>query len=66
MTLAHELGHWICGDAYDGSTGDDHEKMINAFAIHFLAPRAGVQKYGTSTTSGVFAIVPWRWDQYSG
>ncbi|QRZ05781.1 XRE family transcriptional regulator [Mycolicibacterium austroafricanum] len=44
MTLAHELGHWICGDAYDGSTGDDHEKMINAFAIHFLAPRAGVQK----------------------
>lgn len=44
MTLAHELGHWVCGDAYDGSPGDDHEKMINAFAIHFLAPRAGVQK----------------------
>lgn len=44
MTLAHELGHWVCGDAYDGSPGDDHEKMINAFAIHFLAPRAGVVK----------------------
>src|SRR5262249_23298314 len=24
--------------------GDDHEKMINSFAIHFLAPRAGVGK----------------------
>ena len=44
MTLAHELGHWLCGDAYDGSPGDDHEKMIMSFAIHFLAPRAGVVK----------------------
>jgi hypothetical protein len=44
MTLAHELGHWLCGDAYDCAVGDDHEKMINSFAIHFLAPRAGVGK----------------------
>lgn len=44
MTLTHELGHWVCGDAYDGSPGDNHERMINAFAIHFLAPRAGVKK----------------------
>jgi Zn-dependent peptidase ImmA (M78 family) len=42
MTLAHELGHWLCGDAYDSAAGDDSEKMINSFAIHFLAPRSGV------------------------
>lgn len=44
MTLAHELGHWVCGDAYDAFVGEGHEKMINSFAIHFLAPRAGVVK----------------------
>lgn len=44
MTLAHELGHWLCGDAYDCAVGEDHEKMISSFAIHFLAPRAGVVK----------------------
>jgi transcriptional regulator with XRE-family HTH domain/Zn-dependent peptidase ImmA (M78 family) len=44
MTLAHELGHWLCGDAYDCAVGDDHEKMISSFAIHFLAPRTGVGK----------------------
>jgi transcriptional regulator with XRE-family HTH domain len=42
MTLAHELGHWLCGDAYDCAVGEDHEKMISSFAIHFLAPRTGV------------------------
>jgi Zn-dependent peptidase ImmA (M78 family)/transcriptional regulator with XRE-family HTH domain len=42
MTLAHELGHWLCGDAYDSAAGDDSERMINSFAIHFLAPRSGV------------------------
>jgi len=42
MTLAHELGHWLFGDAYDVSASLDNEKMINSFAIHFLAPRAGV------------------------
>ncbi|OMC54243.1 hypothetical protein A5747_17245 [Mycobacterium sp. IS-836] len=42
MTLAHELGHWLCGDAYDAMAGDECEKMLFAFAIHFLAPRSGV------------------------
>lgn len=42
MTLAHELGHWLCADAYDLQASLESEKMINSFAIHFLAPRAGV------------------------
>ena len=42
MTLAHELGHWLCGDAYDAVAGTDSEKMIFSFANHFLAPRSGV------------------------
>ena len=42
MTLAHELGHWIFGDAYDSEASISSEQMINSFAIHFLAPRAGV------------------------
>lgn len=44
MTLAHELGHWLFGDAYDAEASTDSEQMINSFAIHFLAPRAGVTK----------------------
>ncbi len=43
MTLAHELGHWLFGDAYDAQANLDSERMINSFAIHFLAPRAGIQ-----------------------
>nr|NLI50360.1 helix-turn-helix domain-containing protein [Propionibacterium sp.] len=43
MTLAHELGHWLFGDAFDVDATLDTEKKINAFAIHFLAPRAGVR-----------------------
>ncbi len=43
MTLAHELGHLMFGDAYDVNATMDSERMINAFAIHFLAPRAGVE-----------------------
>lgn len=42
MTLVHELGHWLCGDAYDAGVSQESERMINSFAIHFLAPRAGV------------------------
>lgn len=42
MTLAHELGHWLFGDAYDNGATEKPERMINAFAIHFLAPRGGV------------------------
>lgn len=44
MTLAHELGHWLFGDAYDADASPDSERMINSFAIHFLAPRAGVTR----------------------
>lgn len=44
MSLAHELGHWLFGDAYDVDASPNSEQMINAFAIHFLAPRAGVAK----------------------
>lgn len=44
MTLAHELGHWLFGDAYDTGASLDSERMINSFAIHFLAPRAGVTR----------------------
>ncbi|MGA6205478.1 helix-turn-helix domain-containing protein [Nocardia testacea] len=43
MSLAHELGHWLFGDAYDAAALDA-EKMINSFAAHLLAPRAGVTK----------------------
>ncbi len=42
MTLAHELGHWVFGDAYDREATRESERMINSFAIYFLAPRAGV------------------------
>ncbi len=42
MTLAHELGHWLTGDAYDRRASGDTEQMLNSFAIHLLAPRAGV------------------------
>lgn len=42
MTAAHELGHWLFGDAYDTAATAETEQMINSFAIHFLAPRAGV------------------------
>lgn len=44
MTLAHELGHWLFGDAYDVDAPWGSEKMIDAFAIHFLAPRPGVMR----------------------
>jgi transcriptional regulator with XRE-family HTH domain/Zn-dependent peptidase ImmA (M78 family) len=43
MSLAHELGHWLFGDAYDAGA-DDAERMINSFAIYLLAPRAGVKQ----------------------
>ncbi|MFI2233234.1 helix-turn-helix domain-containing protein [Nocardia testacea] len=43
MSLAHELGHWLFGDAYDAAAVEA-ERMINSFAAHLLAPRAGVTK----------------------
>lgn len=42
MSLAHELGHWLFGDAFDSNTSTDTEQMITSFAAFFLAPRAGV------------------------
>jgi len=42
MTLTHELGHWLFGDAYDVQASTAGERMINSFAIHFLAPRSGI------------------------
>lgn len=42
MTLAHELGHWLTGDAYDTDASRDAERMLNSFAIHLLAPRSGL------------------------
>lgn len=44
MTLAHELGHWLTGDAYDHEASRDGEQMLNSFAIHLLAPRGGVSQ----------------------
>lgn len=41
MSLAHELGHWLFGDSFDSGV-TDAERMINSFAAHLLAPRAGV------------------------
>jgi Zn-dependent peptidase ImmA (M78 family) len=46
FSLAHELGHYLVGDAYapEVSVGgiDDMERLINAFAIHLLLPRQAV------------------------
>ena len=42
LTLAHQLGHWLCEDPYGSSAFPENENMIHSFAIHFLAPRAGL------------------------
>ncbi|HEY4243976.1 MAG TPA: XRE family transcriptional regulator [Kofleriaceae bacterium] len=47
FTIAHELGHHVLADEYApewvvGAGSSDAEKIINAFAIHFLMPRDGV------------------------
>jgi len=44
-TLAHELGHHLFGDAYSadwGANTSEAERMLDAFAGHFLLPRLGV------------------------
>jgi Zn-dependent peptidase ImmA (M78 family)/transcriptional regulator with XRE-family HTH domain len=46
FTLAHELGHHLLEDEYriDWQVGEDEtERIVNAFAIHLLLPRRGVQ-----------------------
>lgn len=50
FTIAHELGHHVLNDQYDadwivGADASDREKIINAFAIHFLLPRAALGPY---------------------
>jgi len=47
FTLAHELGHHVFQDKYStdwvgGGGGARTEKLINAFAVHLLFPRASV------------------------
>lgn len=47
FTLVHELGHHVFADDYSaewivGTDGDDRERLINAFVIHFLMPREDV------------------------
>jgi Zn-dependent peptidase ImmA (M78 family)/DNA-binding XRE family transcriptional regulator len=47
FTIAHELGHHILEDAYSTEwipthDGEERERLINAFAVHFLLPRGSV------------------------
>ncbi|HZI09499.1 MAG TPA: ImmA/IrrE family metallo-endopeptidase [Myxococcus sp.] len=47
FTSVHELGHHVFADAFSaewivGTDADDRERLINAFAIHFLMPRESV------------------------
>ena len=45
LTLAHELGHHLFGDAYSADWGADTgetERALDAFAGHLLLPRTGV------------------------
>jgi Zn-dependent peptidase ImmA (M78 family) len=48
FNLAHELGHHLFADAYAPeviiSPGSETERIINAFAVHLLLPRAGVEE----------------------
>lgn len=42
-TLAHEMGHFLVGDAYVGEhPGVDVERYINAFVAYFLMPRKAI------------------------
>lgn len=44
-TLAHELGHFLVGDAYAGEhPGGEVEKYIDSFVAHLLMPRSGVHR----------------------
>lgn len=49
FNLAHELGHHLLADEYTADFGlsatqADREALINAFAIHFLMPRAAARR----------------------
>lgn len=42
-TLAHELGHYLVGDAYAGDhPAGEVERFLNSFVAYFLMPRSGV------------------------
>ncbi|MEQ1737049.1 MAG: XRE family transcriptional regulator [Rhodoglobus sp.] len=56
FTVAHELGHHVLSDEFApewvvGSGSTEREKVINAFAIHFLLPRPAALN---------------RWERYRG
>lgn len=39
FSLAHELGHHVTGDAFEGAdSGTETERLLDAFAAHFLMP----------------------------
>ncbi|MGC4113161.1 MAG: XRE family transcriptional regulator [Myxococcales bacterium] len=47
FTLAHELGHHVLADSYSAewivtAEDEDRERLVSAFAIHFLMPRESV------------------------
>jgi Zn-dependent peptidase ImmA (M78 family)/DNA-binding XRE family transcriptional regulator len=49
FTIAHELGHHVLADQYAsewivGGGATEREKVINAFAVHFLLPRAAADR----------------------
>jgi len=49
FTIAHELGHHVLADEYAaewvvGAGATERERVINAFAIHFLLPRSAIQQ----------------------
>lgn len=58
FTLAHEIGHHVLSDAYstDHSLFDDisgnHERLLNAFAIHLLLPRQAVARFWLDHSGG--------------
>lgn len=61
FNLAHELGHHLFADAYAPevtiSPGSETERLINAFAIHLLLPRAGVSETWCSIDDSRLAAV---------
>lgn len=47
FTLAHELGHHVLADSYSAewivaAEDEDRERLVSAFAIHFLMPRDSI------------------------
>jgi Zn-dependent peptidase ImmA (M78 family) len=49
FTLAHEIGHHVLQDEYATdwdapAAAGDRERLVNAFAIHFLAPRSAIER----------------------